>query len=113
MVLASITSRGRRSLKFCCLFSHFSHHLLSSAEIEDEEIDELTEQIPENDDSIICDQSKDVNKILKVSWLLQVVLNHLGVSWNDSKVTISFFFTISCLIDNRKSFSSEILPCSQ
>lgn len=93
----------------------FTHNIIFSAEIEDEEIDDfdLQEQITESEDLVTATQSVDINATPKISWLLQVVLRNLGVTVNDSSVTIfsvessphfEYFFI---------SINSSILLCNQ
>lgn len=79
------------------LFSLFTIFINFSAEIEDEEIEELAfqERISESDDredSVIRSQLCDVKEVPKISWLLLVVLNNLGVSVSDSTVRNCFLF---------------------
>lgn len=59
--------------------------------MEDESIDELSsqEQVSKNDESCL-----DINEVPKMSWLLQVVLNNLGVSPNVSTVIICIIISL-------------------
>lgn len=73
--------------------SHFSF-VPFSAEIEDEEIDELAcpEQSNDNEDLMARTEMLDLNETPKMSWLLQVVLKNLGVITSDSTASTKFIF---------------------
>lgn len=71
-----------------------------SAEIEDEEIEELAfhEQLCEVDDSVICSELLEVKDVPKISWLLQVVLSNLDVNVNGSSTVriLSSYAKLRC-----------------
>lgn len=84
------------------MFLLFTISVNFSAEIEDEEIEELAfqERISESDDrddAVTRSQLCDVKEVPKISWLLSVVLNNLGVIVGDSAVRNCFWF-IPCRI---------------
>lgn len=82
MVPASIISKVVHVSFSAC----FHNRLHFSAEIEDEEIDEL-ESISDSEDAVIGSQLTDVKEVPRISWLLQVVLNNLGVPQRVTTVT--------------------------